>query len=157
MLIVDSVKPGSTVFHQMQLRGSKFSNTVIFGLLWNKLTSLSVFLEMGDEEETVVLVPGHIISINLGDIVLVPAEANMKGMTGMDTLRSDKTKTLTFNKFTIDKKNLIQVCSKEVDADIVVLMAARALRTEKQDAIDTTIVGMLADPKEARARAQIGC
>lgn len=32
--------------------------------------------------------------------------------------------------------------------DTVVLMAARASRTENQDAIDTAIVGMLADPKE---------
>ena len=31
---------------------------------------------------------------------------------------------------------------------MVVLMAARASRTENQDAIDTAIVGMLADPKE---------
>lgn len=30
----------------------------------------------------------------------------------------------------------------------MVLMAARASRTENQDAIDTAIVGMLADPKE---------
>lgn len=33
-------------------------------------------------------------------------------------------------------------------ADTVVLMAARASRTENQDAIDAAIVGMLADPKE---------
>ncbi|KAF7062892.1 hypothetical protein CFC21_069443, partial [Triticum aestivum] len=33
-------------------------------------------------------------------------------------------------------------------------MAARASRTENQDAIDTAIVGMLADPKEARAGIQ---
>ena len=32
--------------------------------------------------------------------------------------------------------------------DTVVLMAARASRMENQDAIDTAIVGMLADPKE---------
>lgn len=31
---------------------------------------------------------------------------------------------------------------------MVILMAARASRTENQDAIDTAIVGMLADPKE---------
>lgn len=31
----------------------------------------------------------------------------------------------------------------------MILMAARASRTENQDAIDTAIVGMLADPKEA--------
>ncbi|GAV69158.1 hypothetical protein CFOL_v3_12659, partial [Cephalotus follicularis] len=47
-----------------------------------------------------------------------------------------------------------QVFAKGVDADIVVLMAARASRTENQDAIDTAIVGMLADPKDARAGIQ---
>jgi len=41
-----------------------------------------------------------------------------------------------------------QVFAKGVDADAVVLMAARASRIENQDAIDTAIVGMLADPKE---------
>lgn len=38
-----------------------------------------------------------------------------------------------------------------MDADAVVLMAAQASRLENQDAIDAAIVGMLADPKEARA------
>jgi H+-transporting ATPase len=38
-----------------------------------------------------------------------------------------------------------------VDKDMVLLYAARASRVENQDAIDTCIVGMLADPKEARA------
>ncbi|CAN1266035.1 ATPase 11, plasma membrane-type [Linum perenne] len=71
-------------------------------------------------------------------------------MAGMDVLCSDKTGTLTLNKLTVDK-NLIEVFSKGIDADTVVLMAARASRTENQDAIDTAIVGMLADPKEARA------
>ena len=41
-----------------------------------------------------------------------------------------------------------QVFAKGVDPDTVVLMAARASRIENQDAIDTAIVGMLADPKE---------
>jgi H+-transporting ATPase len=41
-----------------------------------------------------------------------------------------------------------QVFAKGVDADTVVLMAAQASRIENQDAIDTAIVGMLADPKE---------
>ncbi|GAA0165309.1 primary active transporter [Lithospermum erythrorhizon] len=71
-------------------------------------------------------------------------------MAGMDVLCSDKTGTLTLNKLTVDK-NLIEVFSEGVDADSVVLMAARASRTENQDAIDAAIVGMLADPKEARA------
>jgi H+-transporting ATPase len=43
---------------------------------------------------------------------------------------------------------LLQVFSKEVDKDMVVLMAARASRLENQDAIDAAIVSMLADPKE---------
>ncbi|KAK4735328.1 hypothetical protein R3W88_009589 [Solanum pinnatisectum] len=71
-------------------------------------------------------------------------------MAGMDVLCSDKTGTLTLNKLTVDKA-LIEVFAKGIDADTVVLMAARASRIENQDAIDTAIVGMLADPKEARA------
>ncbi|KAJ7945959.1 Plasma membrane ATPase [Quillaja saponaria] len=74
-------------------------------------------------------------------------------MAGMDVLCSDKTGTLTLNKLTVDK-NLIEVLAKGVDADTVVLMAARASRTENQDAIDSAIVGMLADPNEARAGVQ---
>nr|BAC77532.1 plasma membrane H+-ATPase [Sesbania rostrata] len=74
-------------------------------------------------------------------------------MAGMDVLCSDKTGTLTLNKLTVDK-NLVEVFAKGVDADTVVLMAARASRLENQDAIDTAIVGMLADPKEARAGIQ---
>lgn len=42
----------------------------------------------------------------------------------------------------------VQIFAKGVDADAVVLMAARASRVENQDAIDAAIVGMLADPKE---------
>lgn len=98
-------------------------------------------------------------------------------MAGMDVLCSDKTGTLTLNKLTVDK-NLIEVrwwkmflaslylsvqyqhvlnilsnltnkvFAKGVDPDTVVLMAAQASRLENQDAIDTAIVGMLADPKE---------
>ncbi|KAJ9560189.1 hypothetical protein OSB04_005349 [Centaurea solstitialis] len=74
-------------------------------------------------------------------------------MAGMDVLCSDKTGTLTLNKLTVDK-NLIEVFAKGVDADTVVLMSARASRIENQDAIDAAIVGMLADPKEARANIQ---
>ncbi|XP_074559327.1 plasma membrane ATPase-like [Curcuma longa] len=71
-------------------------------------------------------------------------------MAGMDVLCSDKTGTLTLNKLSVDK-NLIEVFTKGVDKDHVVLLAARASRTENQDAIDAAMVGMLADPKEARA------
>ncbi|KAA3456012.1 plasma membrane ATPase 1-like isoform X1 [Gossypium australe] len=74
-------------------------------------------------------------------------------MAGMDVLCSDKTGTLTLNKLSVDK-NLIEIFAKGVDPDTVVLMAARASRLENQDAIDAAIVGMLADPKEARAGIQ---
>ncbi|XP_010520558.1 PREDICTED: ATPase 8, plasma membrane-type-like [Tarenaya hassleriana] len=71
-------------------------------------------------------------------------------MAGMDVLCSDKTGTLTLNKLTVDK-TLIEVFPKDLDADSVLLHAARASRVENQDAIDACIVGMLSDPKEARA------
>ncbi|KAL4283154.1 hypothetical protein GQ457_16G000200 [Hibiscus cannabinus] len=71
-------------------------------------------------------------------------------MAGMDVLCSDKTGTLTLNKLTVDR-NLIEVFAKGVEREHVLLYAARASRTENQDAIDAAIVGMLADPKEARA------
>ncbi|XP_058226969.1 ATPase 10, plasma membrane-type-like isoform X7 [Rhododendron vialii] len=71
-------------------------------------------------------------------------------MAGMDVLCSDKTGTLTLNRLTVDR-NLIEVFHKDMDKDMVVLLAARASRLENQDAIDTAIVSMLADPKEARA------
>ncbi|KAL3683063.1 hypothetical protein R1sor_001085 [Riccia sorocarpa] len=71
-------------------------------------------------------------------------------MAGMDVLCSDKTGTLTLNKLTVDK-NLVECFAKGIDKDFVVLSAARAARLENQDAIDAAIVGMLTDPKEARA------
>ncbi|KAL0404624.1 UNVERIFIED_CONTAM: Plasma membrane ATPase 4 [Sesamum radiatum] len=61
-------------------------------------------------------------------------------MAGMDVLCSDKTGTLTLNKLTVDK-SLIEVFAKGVDPDHVLLLAARASRTENQDAIDAAIVG----------------
>ncbi|KAG5243773.1 hypothetical protein OIU77_030836 [Salix suchowensis] len=71
-------------------------------------------------------------------------------MAGMDVLCSDKTGTLTLNKLTVDK-SLIKVFIKDMDNDTLLLLAARASRIENQDAIDGSIVGMLGDPKEARA------
>ncbi|KAK7285705.1 hypothetical protein RJT34_20483 [Clitoria ternatea] len=71
-------------------------------------------------------------------------------MAGMDVLCSDKTGTLTLNRLTVDR-SLIEVFNRNMDKDTVVLLAARAARLENQDAIDTAIIDMLADPKEARA------
>ncbi|CAH8273019.1 unnamed protein product [Arabidopsis lyrata] len=71
-------------------------------------------------------------------------------MAGMDVLCSDKTGTLTLNKLSVDK-NLIEVFAKDFEKEQLLLLAARASRTENQDAIDTAMVGSLADPKEARA------
>ncbi|KAE8732407.1 Plasma membrane ATPase [Hibiscus syriacus] len=70
-------------------------------------------------------------------------------MAGMDVLCSDKTRTLTLNKLSVDR-NLIEVFAKDVDKEHVFLLVARASRTKNQDAIDVVIVGMLVDPKEAR-------
>ncbi|KAL6847722.1 hypothetical protein ACP4OV_022510 [Aristida adscensionis] len=75
-------------------------------------------------------------------------------MAGMDVLCSDKTGTLTLNKLSVDK-NLIEVFTKDIEKDDVILMAARASRLENQDAIDFAIVSMLPDPKELEARAGI--
>ncbi|XP_021717084.1 ATPase 9, plasma membrane-type-like isoform X2 [Chenopodium quinoa] len=71
-------------------------------------------------------------------------------MAGMDVLCSDKTGTLTLNKLTVDK-NMVEIFMPDLDKDTAILLASRASRVENQDAIDTCIVGMLADPKEARA------
>ncbi|KMT01076.1 hypothetical protein BVRB_9g223310 [Beta vulgaris subsp. vulgaris] len=71
-------------------------------------------------------------------------------MAGMDVLCSDKTGTLTLNKLTVDK-NMIEIFAPDIDKDTALVLAARASRVENQDAIDTCIVGMLADPREARA------
>ncbi|KAG8046821.1 hypothetical protein GUJ93_ZPchr0008g13307 [Zizania palustris] len=74
-------------------------------------------------------------------------------MAGMDVLCSDKTGTLTLNKLSVDK-GLVEVFTAGVDKEEVILLAARASRVENQDAIDHAMVGMLADPKDARAGIQ---
>nr|GMC61202.1 ATPase 9, plasma membrane-type [Ipomoea batatas] len=74
-------------------------------------------------------------------------------MAGMDVLCSDKTGTLTLNKLTVDK-SLVEVFVQNASKDDVLLLGARASRVENQDAIDACIVGMLSDPKEARADIQ---
>ncbi|XP_057755926.1 plasma membrane ATPase-like [Arachis stenosperma] len=72
-------------------------------------------------------------------------------MAGMDVLYSDKTLTLTLNKLIVDR-NLIELFTKGVEKEYVILLTARASRTEYQYAIDAAIVGTFADPKEAHAR-----
>ncbi|CAN1224062.1 ATPase 9, plasma membrane-type [Linum perenne] len=48
----------------------------------------------------------------------------------------------------------MDVFVKDCDKDKLLLLGARASRVENQDAIDACIVGMLGDPKEARAGIQ---
>ncbi|RWR77765.1 plasma membrane ATPase 4 [Cinnamomum micranthum f. kanehirae] len=71
-------------------------------------------------------------------------------IAGMDVLCSDVTGMLTLNKPSVDR-DLIEVFAKGVDKEHVILLAARASKTENQDSIDAAIIGMLANPKEARA------
>ncbi|XP_002872620.2 putative ATPase, plasma membrane-like isoform X2 [Arabidopsis lyrata subsp. lyrata] len=96
------------------------------------------------------------VTMAIGSLTLYRQGAITKRMTaiekmaGMDVLCSDKTGTLTLNKLSVDK-NLIEVFAKDFEKEQLLLLAARASRTENQDAIDTAMVGSLADPKEARA------
>ncbi|RYR13925.1 hypothetical protein Ahy_B04g070663 isoform A [Arachis hypogaea] len=108
------------------------------------------------EEEAAILVPGDVISIKLnpGDEVFSGSTCKQGEIeavviaTGVHTF---------FGKAAhlVDSTNQVghfqKVFTKGVDKDHVILLAARASRTENQDAIDAAIVGMLADPKEARA------
>ncbi|KAJ4970047.1 hypothetical protein NE237_003146 [Protea cynaroides] len=93
----------------------------------------------------------NLLVLLIGGIpIAMPLMTAIEEMAGMDVLCSDKTGTLTLNKLTVDK-TLIEVFAKGVEKDHVILFAARASRTENQDAIDAAIVNTLADPKEARA------
>ncbi|KAL9295625.1 ATPase 7, plasma membrane-type [Arabidopsis thaliana] len=67
-------------------------------------------------------------------------------MAGMDVLCSDKTGTLTLNKLSVDK-NLIEGHRQRYGC----AYGCKSCTLENQDAIDTAIVSMLSDPKEARA------
>ena len=68
-------------------------------------------------------------------------------MADMDVSCNDKTETLTLNKLSVDR-NFVEIYAKGVEKDHVLLLAARASRTENQDAIDAAMVGMLADSKD---------
>ncbi|WCJ20826.1 Plasma membrane ATPase [Euphorbia peplus] len=103
--------------------------------------------QVGDFQKVLTAIGSHRLS---QQGAITKRMTAIEEMAGMDVLCSDKTGTLTLNKLTVDK-NLIEIFAKGVDANSVVLMAARASRIENQDAIDAAIVGMLADPKEARA------
>lgn len=73
--------------------------------------------------------------------------AAIEEMARMDILCSDTTGTLTSSELTVDK-SLIEVFVDEIDKGQVILLAARASRTNSRDATDAAIVEMLADPTE---------
>jgi len=52
--------------------------------------------------------------------------------------------------FKLNYGNGLHVFSKGVDKDLVSLLTTIASKLENQDVINTTIVGILADPKEVR-------
>ncbi|KAE8699298.1 Plasma membrane ATPase [Hibiscus syriacus] len=92
---------------------------------------------------------GHWVSPASQQGAITKRMTAIEEMAGMDVLCSDKTGTLTLNKLTVDK-SMVEVFAKDVDKEMLLLLAARASRVENQDAIDACIVGMLGDPKEAR-------
>ncbi|KAF6004893.1 plasma membrane H+-ATPase [Cyanidiococcus yangmingshanensis] len=69
-------------------------------------------------------------------------------LAGMTILCSDKTGTLTLNKLSIDQESFFTMGGYTVDQCMI--FAARASRTENQDAIDFAVVNSLPDPKMAR-------
>ncbi|ONL93063.1 ATPase 2 plasma membrane-type, partial [Zea mays] len=81
-------------------------------------------------------------------------ESNMAGVKSFDRLSAYNFDLFgdIFNE--IQLKHLCIVFQRGVDQDMVILMAAKASHTENQDDIDAIIVGMMADPKEARAGVQ---
>lgn len=93
------------------------------------------------------------VTMAIGSCRLSKQDAIMKRMDAieqmarMDVLCVAKLRTPTINKLRVDR-NLIQVFEKGMDKEHMILLAARASRTENQDVFDAAIVGMLADPKE---------
>nr|WCI99777.1 PMHA [Bangia fuscopurpurea] len=88
---------------------------------------------------------------------VVTSMAAVEALAAVDVLVSDKTGTLTTGVLTIDTES---VCILDgaaggdgvaVDVARVVLLAARASRTENADAIDAAVVGCLGDAAAARA------
>ncbi|KAI5073716.1 hypothetical protein GOP47_0011729 [Adiantum capillus-veneris] len=95
------------------------------------------------------------VTMAIGSHSLATQGAITKRMTAieelaaMDVLCSDKTGTLTLNQLTVDKQ-LIEVFEKGATKDKVIILAARASRLENQDAIDSAIIFLLPNSKEAR-------
>ncbi|CAK9163814.1 unnamed protein product [Ilex paraguariensis] len=140
--------------------GMHFEIIVMFAVLTSIGTFCICSIAMGMLFEIIVMFAvqhrsyrsgiNNLLVLLIGGIpIAMPTGAITKRMTaieemaGMDVLCSDKTGTLTMNRLTVDR-NLIEVLNK----DMVVLLAARASRLENQDAIDTALIKMLADPKE---------
>ncbi|XP_028086739.1 plasma membrane ATPase 3-like [Camellia sinensis] len=137
-------------------------------------------------EYAVVLVPGDVVSIKLGDII--PADARLlegdplkidqsaladeafpviksprDGVYSGSTCKQGEIEAVViatgvhtfFGKAAhlVDSTNQVghfqKVFARGIDGEAVVLMAARASGVENQDAIDATIAGTLANPKES--------
>lgn len=89
---------------------------------------------------------------NIIEVVGKPIELLLVDFCGLGLECSDLREIEVLKLLTDLWSRILQVFAKGIDRDFVVLSAARAARTENQDAIDAAIVGMLADPKEVHSK-----
>lgn len=80
---------------------------------------------------------------------LVNRLSALEELSGVEILASDKTGTLTLNKLSLDKKDIVAAPGKT--AEEVLLYASLSARWENADAIDTAITSAVDDPKHAHA------
>ncbi|KAG5244530.1 plasma membrane ATPase [Salix suchowensis] len=104
----------------------------------------------GIENLLVLLIGGIPIAMPTVLSVTMAIGSHRLSQQGAITKRMTAIEEMAGMDLSVDR-NLIEVFAKGVEKEHVMLLAARASRTENQDAIDAAIVGMLADPKEARA------
>lgn len=77
----------------------------------------------------------------------------LEELSGVEVLASDKTGTLTLNKLSLDKNDILPAGGRSVED--VLLMAAISAKWENADAIDTAVTNAVGGGKEAIANYRI--